>query len=283
MQMIDEMLEKAPFLRLDEEVATRLLTTALREEVNKAGFDKVIVGLSGGIDSALSLYLCVKAFGAENVIAVRMPYKTSSPASLEDAQLAIDDTGVESLTIDITPQIDAYFERVPDATPLRRGNKMARERMSILYDLSAQYEALVIGTSNRTELLLGYGTQYGDSASAVNPLGDLYKTQVRQLAAYLGVPEPIIIKPPSADLWEDQTDEDELGFNYLDVDRLLYYMIDRQYTLEQLLALQFDDAFIRQVSKRIIRNQYKRTMPVIIKLSERTVGIDFRYLRDWGS
>jgi NAD+ synthase len=155
--------------------------------------------------------------------------------------------------------------------------------MSILYDLSAQYEALVIGTSNRTELLLGYGTQYGDSASAVNPLGDLYKTQVRQLAAYLGVPEPIIIKPPSADLWEDQTDEDELGFNYLDVDRLLYYMIDRQYTLEQLLALQFDDAFIRQVSKRIIRNQYKRTMPVIIKLSERTVGIDFRYLRDWGS
>lgn len=283
MQMIDEMLEKAPFLRLDEEVATRLLTTALREEVNKAGFDKVIVGLSGGIDSALSLYLCVKAFGAENVIAVRMPYKTSSPASLEDAQLAIDDTGVESLTIDITPQIDAYFERVPDATPLRRGNKMARERMSILYDLSAQYEALVIGTSNRTELLLGYGTQYGDSASAVNPLGDLYKTQVRQLAAYLGVPEPIIVKPPSADLWEDQTDEDELGFNYLDVDRLLYYMIDRQYTLEQLLALQFDDAFIRQVSQRIIRNQYKRTMPVIIKLSERTVGIDFRYLRDWGS
>ncbi|WP_232333874.1 MULTISPECIES: NAD+ synthase [Thermoactinomyces] len=283
MQMIDEMLEKAPFLRLDEEVATRLLTTALREEVNKAGFDKVIVGLSGGIDSALSLYLCVKAFGAENVIAVRMPYKTSSPASLEDAQLAIDDTGVESLTIDITPQIDAYFERIPDATPLRRGNKMARERMSILYDLSAQYEALVIGTSNRTELLLGYGTQYGDSASAVNPLGDLYKTQVRQLAAYLGVPEPIITKPPSADLWEDQTDEDELGFNYLDVDRLLYYMIDRQYTLEQLLALQFDDAFIRQVSQRIIRNQYKRTMPVIIKLSERTVGIDFRYLRDWGS
>lgn len=155
--------------------------------------------------------------------------------------------------------------------------------MSILYDLSAQYEALVIGTSNRTELLLGYGTQYGDSASAVNPLGDLYKTQVRQLAAYLGVPEPIIVKPPSADLWEDQTDEDELGFNYLDVDRLLYYMIDRQYTLEQLQALQFDDAFIRQVSQRIIRNQYKRTMPVIIKLSERTVGIDFRYLRDWGS
>lgn len=281
MQMIDEMLEKAPYLRLDEELATRLLTTALREEVNKAGFDKVIVGLSGGIDSALSLYLCVKAFGPENVIAVRMPYKTSSPASLEDAQLVIEETGVESLTIDITPQIDAYFERMPEATPLRRGNKMARERMTILYDLSAQYEALVIGTSNRTEILLGYGTQYGE-VSAINPLGDLYKTQVRQLSVYLGVPESIITKPPSADLWEDQTDEEELGFNYLDVDRLLYYMIDRQYTLEQLRALQFDDAFIHQVSKRIIRNQYKRTMPVILKVSPRTVGIDFRYLRDWG-
>ncbi len=282
MQMIDELLEKAPYLRLNEELATRLLTTALREEVNKAGFDKVIVGLSGGIDSALSLFLCAEAFGPENVVAVRMPYKTSSPSSMEDAQLAIDETGVEELTVDITAQIDAYFESMPDATPLRRGNKMARERMSILYDLSAQYDSLVIGTSNRTELLLGYGTQFGDSASAINPLGDLYKTQVRQLSAYLGVPEPIITKPPSADLWEDQTDESELGFNYFDVDRLLYFMIDNYYTLDQLHALQFDDAFIREVSKRIIRNQYKRTMPVILKVSDRTVGLDFRYLRDWG-
>lgn len=282
MKMVDEMLEKAPFLRLDEELVTKILTTALFEEVEKAGFKRVILGLSGGIDSALSLYLCVKAFGKDNVVAVRMPYKTSSRSSLEDAQAAIDDTGVKSLTIDITPQIDAYFERMPEATPLRRGNKMARERMSILYDLSAQFEALVIGTSNRTELLLGYGTQFGDTASAVNPLGDLYKTQVRQLAAYLGVPEQIITKPPSADLWEDQTDEGELGFSYLDVDRLLYYMIDQRLPVEKLRELNFSDAFIEKVSKRIIRNQYKRTMPVILKVSNRTVGVDFRYLRDWG-
>ncbi|SEN34928.1 NAD+ synthase [Lihuaxuella thermophila] len=282
MKMVEELLEKAPFLRLDEELTTKLLTTALSEEVEKAGFKRVILGLSGGIDSALSLYLCVKAFGKENVIAVRMPYKTSSRSSLEDAQAAIDDTGVKSLTIDITPQIDAYFERMPEATPLRRGNKMARERMTILYDLSAHFDALVIGTSNRTEILLGYGTQYGDTASAINPLGDLYKTQVRQLAAYLGVPEQIITKPPSADLWEDQTDEGELGFSYLDVDRLLYYMIDQRLPIEQLRELNFSDAFIEKVSTRIIRNQYKRTMPVILKVSNRTVGVDFRYLRDWG-
>ncbi|WP_081943630.1 MULTISPECIES: NAD+ synthase [Thermoactinomyces] len=282
MQMIEEMLEQAPYLRLNEELATTLLTTALREEVNKAGFNKVIIGLSGGIDSALSLYLAVKAFGPENVVAVRMPYKTSSPASLEDAQAAIDGTGVESITIDITPQIDAYFEQFPEATPLRRGNKMARERMTILYDLSAAYDALVVGTSNRTEILLGYGTQYGDTASAINPIGDLYKTQVRQLSAYLNVPEQIITKAPSADLWEAQTDESELGFSYFDVDRLLYFMIDQRYTLDQLRALGFEDDFIERVSKRIIRNQYKRTMPIILKTGTRTVGMDFRYLRDWG-
>jgi NAD+ synthase len=280
--MLEEMWEKAPYLRLDEKLATSILTSALREEVDKAGFSKVILGLSGGIDSALSLFLCVQAFGRENVIAVRMPYKTSSPLSLEDAQAAIDATGVEALTIDITPQIDAYFEQFPDASPLRRGNKMARERMTILYDLSAHYEALVIGTSNRTEILLGYGTQYGDTASAINPIGDLYKTQVRQLAAYLGVPDSIILKPPSADLWENQTDEGELGFSYLDVDRLLHFMVDHRYTLDQLKALGFTDEFIESVSRRIIRNQYKRRMPIILKLGNRTVGIDFRYLRDWG-
>ncbi|KPC77972.1 NAD synthetase [Thermoactinomyces vulgaris] len=276
------MLERAPFLRLNEELTTELLTTALREEVTKAGFSKVVLGLSGGIDSALSLYLSVRAFGPENVIAVRMPYKTSSPSSLEDAEAAIAATGVEALTIDITPQIDAYFDMMPDATPLRRGNKMARERMTILYDLSAHYNALVIGTSNRTELLLGYGTQFGDAASAVNPIGDLYKTQVRQLAVYLGVPEQIIAKPPSADLWEEQTDEGELGFTYLDVDCLLHYMVDQRYTLDQLRAQGFEDEFIAKVSKRIIQNQYKRTMPVILKVGNRTVGVDFRYLRDWG-
>jgi NAD+ synthase len=159
---------------------------------------------------------------------------------------------------------------------------MARERMTILYDLSAEHDALVIGTSNRTEILLGYGTQYGDSVSAINPIGDLYKTQVRQLSAWIGVPESIILKPPSADLWEDQTDEGELGFTYLEVDRLLHFMVDQRYSLDELRTENFDDEFIHAVSRRIIRNQYKRRMPIILKLGNRTVGVDFRYLRDWG-
>lgn len=280
---LEEQLAQAPYLRLNESLVTTILTSALRAEVEKAGFDRVILGLSGGLDSALSLYLAVNALGREKVIAVRMPYRTSSPDSLADAQAAIEATGVESVTIDISPQIDAYFQMMPDASRLRRGNKMARERMSVLYDLSAYYRALVIGTSNRTELLLGYGTQYGDTASAVNPLGDLWKTQVRQLAVYLGVPEQIITKPPSADLWQDQTDEKELGFRYFDVDRLLHFWIDRQYSKEQLKSLSFDDELIDQVTERVIRNQFKRTMPIILKVSQRTVGIDFRYSRDWKS
>lgn len=282
MSMILEQLRLAPYLALDEPLAVKILSTALREEVEKAGFQKVILALSGGIDSALSLYLAVEAFGKDRVVAVRMPYRTSSASSLTDAQEAIEDTGVESLTVDITPQIDAYFERMPEATPLRRGNKMARERMTILYDLSAYYNALVVGTSNRTELLLGYGTQFGDAASAVNPLGDLYKTQVRQLSKHIGVPLSILEKAPSADLWEDQTDESELGFSYFEVDRLLYHLLDMRLTKEQLMDHGFPLAFMEQVIKRITRNQYKRTMPVILKLSNRTVGVDFRYLRDWG-
>lgn len=275
-------LEAAPYLALDAPLAVNILTTALNEEIEKAGFRKVVLGLSGGIDSALSLYLAVRAFGKENVIAVRMPYRTSSSSSLTDAEKAINDTGVESLTIDISPQIDAYFAQMPEATALRKGNKMARERMTILYDLSAHYRALVVGTSNRTELLLGYGTQFGDSASAVNPLGDLYKTQVRQLSQYVGVPRSILEKAPSADLWEDQTDEKELGFSYFEVDRFLYHLLDRRLTYQELLAKGFQADLIDQVVKRIKLNQYKRRMPLILKLSNRTVGVDFRYLRDWG-
>jgi NAD+ synthase len=279
---LDEQLQAAPFLALDAPLAVKILTAALKEEVEKAGFCKVVLGLSGGIDSALSLYLAVQAFGKDNVIAVCMPYRTSSSSSLTDAEEAIRDTGVQSLIVDISPQIDAYFELMPEATPLRKGNKMARERMTILYDLSAHYQALVLGTSNRTELLLGYGTQFGDAASAVNPLGDLYKTQVRQLSKYIGVPRSILEKAPSADLWEDQTDEKELGFSYFEVDQLLYHLLDRRLTRNQLLDLGFSASFMDHVTKRIARNQYKRRMPVILKISNRTVGVDFRYLRDWG-
>ncbi|SHE47255.1 NAD+ synthase [Seinonella peptonophila] len=282
MNWIEEQLSKAPFLRLDSEQTTRLLVTTLREEIEKVGFQRVVIGLSGGIDSALSLYLAVRAFGADRVIAVRMPYRTSSTNSLTDAQIAVEETGVESITIDITPQIDAYFNRFPEASPLRRGNKMARERMTILYDLSAEHRALVVGTSNRTEILLGYGTQFGDAASAVNPIGDLYKTQVRQLASYLGVPQSILDKPPSADLWSDQTDEGELGFRYIDVDILLYHLIDLGLSAQQVKQKGFDPSFVNHVVARIRQNQFKRVMPIILKVGSRTVGTDFRYLRDWG-
>lgn len=282
MKSWEEQLQQAPYLKLNEKLITQMLTRSLRAEVEKVGFRHVVLGLSGGIDSALSLYLAVEAFGPDRVWAVRMPYRTSSAASLEDAQKAIEDTGVHSVTIDITSQIDAYFESDPEATPLRRGNKMARERMSILYDLSAKYHALVIGTSNRTELLLGYGTQFGDSASAINPIGDLYKLQVCQLSSYLGVPKSIIEKPPSGDLWEGQTDEEELGFSYFDVDRLLYHMVDLQLNDEHLCSLGFSRDLVQKVKKRIMQNQYKRQMPVILQIRPRTVGVGYRYPRDWG-
>jgi NAD+ synthase len=269
-------------LDIHPELVTEILTRFIKEETEKVGIQKVVFGLSGGIDSALVAFLAARSLGPERVHAVMMPYKSSSPSSLADAQACVDALGIEATVMNITPQIDAYFERFPDASPLRRGNKMARERMSILYDFSAQLNALVLGTSNKTELLLGYGTQHGDLASGINPIGDLYKTQVRQLAHYLGVPRQIIEKPPSADLWENQTDEKELGFTYEDVDKLLFLLVDRRYTKEELHNEGFSEEFIDTVIRRITRNQYKRRIPLIAKVSNRTIGIDFRYPRDWG-
>ncbi|MCS6925102.1 MAG: NAD+ synthase [Candidatus Binatia bacterium] len=260
----------------------QILTAFIANEVRKVGLERVVVGLSGGVDSALSAFLAVAALGPENVLALKMPYKTSSPESLAHADLVIAATGMPSLTVDITPQIDAYFARFPDADHLRRGNKMARERMTILYDHSARWQALVLGTSNKTELLLGYGTLYGDMASAINPIGDLYKTQVWALAEFVGVPRPIVEKQPSADLWAGQTDEAELGFSYRQVDELLYLMVDQRCSREELRAAGFGDAFIDQVYRRIMNSQYKRRLPVIAKVSHRTIDRDFRYARDWG-
>lgn len=260
----------------------QILTAFITNEVCKTGLNRVVVGLSGGVDSALSTCLAASALGADNVLAIKMPYKTSSKESLEHADLVIEATGIQSLTVEITPQIDAYFARFPEADNMRRGNKMARERMTILYDHSARWQALVLGTSNKTELLLGYGTLYGDMASAVNPLGDLYKTQVWALSEFIGVPAPVIEKPPSADLWSGQTDENELGFSYREVDELLYLMVDQRYSPEELHAQGFAADFIEQVSRRIMNSQYKRRLPVIAKVSQRTIDRDFRYSRDWG-
>jgi NAD+ synthase len=189
---------------------------------------------------------------------------------------------VHHLEIDITPQIDVYFSHFADADPVRRGNKMARERMAIAYDQSWAWRGLVLGTSNKTELLLGYGTIYGDMASAINPIGDLYKTQVWQLADAVGVPTAIVRKAPSADLWAGQSDETELGYQYRIVDQLLYYLVDQRYSIAEVQALGFDPAFVEQIVRRIRDNQYKRRLPVIAKLSSRTIDRDFRYARDWG-
>jgi NAD+ synthase len=211
-----------------------------------------------------------------------MPYKSSHADSRAHAELIVRITGIASVFADITPQIDAYFDGFPDADARRRGNKMARERMTILYDHSARWGGLVLGTSNKTELLLGYGTLHGDMASAINPLGDLYKTQVWALAAATGVPEAIVRKEPSADLWAGQTDEGELGFTYRDVDQLLYLMVDQRYTKPELMAAGFAERFVDDVARRIMSSQFKRRLPVIAKVSQRTIDRDFRYSRDWG-
>ena len=189
---------------------------------------------------------------------------------------------MQPTTIDISPQIDAYFAHHEEADRARRGNKMARERMAVLYDMSWEHRALVVGTSNKTELLLGYGTIYGDMAHALNPLGDLYKTQVFALARHLELPDVVIDKKPSADLWEGQSDEDDLGFEYVVVDGLLQAMVDERRSPAELRALGYEDAFIDEINRRIRTSQYKRRPPVIAKLGVRTIDRDFRYPRDWG-
>ena len=269
-------------LRINPELVRRILVGFIRNEVRKVGFERVVLGLSGGVDSSLVATLAVEALGADSILALIMPYTTSDPKSKGDALQVIQQLGIHHLEIDISPQIDAYFSHFPDSDQKRRGNKMARERMSILYDQSWAWRALVIGTSNKTELLLGYGTIYGDMASAINPLGDLYKTQVWQLADAVGVPTSIVQKAPSADLWAGQSDETELGFQYRMIDQLLYYLVERRYSVEELKRLGFDEAFIEAIVRRVRDNQYKRRLPVIAKLSSRTIDRDFRYPRDWG-
>ncbi|QDU83016.1 NH(3)-dependent NAD(+) synthetase [Planctomycetes bacterium Pla163] len=270
-------------LDLDLPLATDLLVSFLREEVRSAGMERAVVGLSGGIDSALSLALCARAFGPENTLAVLMPYRTSNPDSEAHAILTADRYGVERRLIDISRMVDGYIEpnAVEDGT--RRGNVMARARMTILYDLSVEWRGLVVGTSNKTEMLLGYSTQWGDAAHAINPLGDLYKHQVVQLSAHLGVPREVLEKPPSADLVEGQTDEGDLGFTYDLADRILYRLVDRRYTRADLVAEGFDETVVSSIVQRVVRNQYKRRPPVIAKLGYRTINQDFRYLRDWMS
>jgi NAD+ synthase len=270
-------------LDINTDTARQILTRFIKTEINRAGFSRAVINLSGGLDSSLSCYLAVEALGAENVLALCLPYKSSSPDSAEHAQLVIDTLGVKSLTIPISDMANALINQFPDMDRIRQGNIMARLRMVVLYDQSQAFRGLAVGTGNKTEILLGYTTLYGDSASALNPLGDLYKTQVRQLAKAVGVPQVILEKPPTADLWLGQTDEGELGFTYAEVDQLLFMLVDQRYRPEDCVEAGFDENFVRAVMERVRKNQFKRLMPPIAKLSNRTVGYDFLYLRDWGT
>ena len=242
------------------------LVEFLRENFKKAGFSKAVLGLSGGIDSALVAYLLRDALGKENVLAIMMPYKSSNPDSLNHAKLVIEDLGINSKTIEITDMIDAYFKNEEEATSLRMGNKMARERMSILFDYSSKENALVVGTSNKTEIYLGYSTQFGDSACALNPIGDLYKTNIWDLSRYLKIPNELIEKKPSADLWEGQTDEQEMGLTYKEADQVLYRMLEENKITEEVLAEGFNKDLVDNIVRRINRSEYKRRMPLIAKI-----------------
>ncbi len=269
-------------LTVNTALLRKILVGFIRDEVWKVGLKQGVLGLSGGIDSALVVFLAAEALGPENVHAVCMPYRTSNPQSEAHARLVAEACGVRFSVVPITPMVDAYFDSFPDADNMRRGNKMARERMTILFDHSALHGALVLGTSNKTELLLGYGTLYGDMASALNPIGDIYKSHVWQLSEEVGVPREVIEKKPSADLWDGQTDEQELGFAYRDVDELLYRLVDLRMNRDELVAEGFAPEFIDTVSRKVQNSHFKRRLPVIAKVSNRTIDRDFRYSRDWG-
>ena len=267
-------------LRIDEALVRRMLVAFLREEARKSGHERVVVAVSGGVDSAAVAALAAEAFGAANVTALFLPYRTSDALSGQHARQVAAAFGLRLEEIDITPQVDAYLGRIGDVDRVRRGNKMARERKSIEYD-RAWPDGLVLGTSNKTELLLGYGTRYGDMACDLTPVGDLYKTQLRELATLLGVPDVIVRKAPSADLWAGQTDEGELGFTYAQADLILYHLVDRRLRPSELIASGFDAPLVNNIREKVRRSHYKRVMPLIAKVSLRTVGHDFLYPRDW--
>jgi NAD+ synthase len=276
-------------LAIDTDVARRVIADFIRGQLRQAGFERLVLGLSGGIDSALVAYLVSEAIGADKLLAVLMPYRTSSPASRGDAEAVIAALGCSSELVEITAMVDGYFGAGgeagaggPDAAAaasLRRGNFMARMRMSVLYDKSAAFGGLVVGTGNKTESLIGYTTLFGDSACAFNPIGDLYKSQVRQLSAAVGVPRQVIAKAPSADLWPDQTDEGEGAFSYPLLDRILYWRIDRRRSTDELVAMGFELALVERVERLVATSEFKRQVPPIAKLGPRTAGVDYLYPR----
>jgi NAD+ synthase len=266
-------------LAIDTSIARRVIAEFIRGQLRQAGFERAVLGLSGGIDSAVVAFLVAEAIGPERLLAVLMPYRTSSPASRSDAEAVVARLGCASDVVDISPMVDAFFANDSDASSLRRGNFMARQRMAVLYDRSVTWSGLVVGTGNKTESLIGYTTLFGDSACAFNPIGDLYKSQIRQLAEALGVPEAIIRKAPSADLWPGQTDEAEADISYPVLDRLLFWRVDKRRSVDEVVALGFERALVDRVDRMIAGSEFKRQVPPIAKLGPRTAGVDYLYPR----
>ncbi len=296
--MTDASFELPAELAIDTDVTRRVVAEFIREQLRQAGFQRAVVGLSGGVDSALVAYLVAEAIGADKLHAVLMPYQSSSPASRSDAETVVADLGCSSELVEITAMVDGYYgtdagpgASGPDAGPgasgpdgltasaLRRGNFAARMRMAVLYDRSVTWDGLVVGTGNKTESLIGYTTLFGDSACAFNPIGDLYKSQVRQLAVAVGVPDAIIRKAPSADLWPGQTDESEGGFSYPVLDRLLFWRVDKRRSIEEMADLGFEPAMVERVDRMVAGAEFKRQVPPIAKLGPRTAGVDYLYPR----
>jgi NAD+ synthase len=272
-----------PLPAIEPTQAVQVITAFIRSQMEQTGFSRLVVGLSGGVDSAAVAYLAARAIGADNMLAVRMPYRTSSDASETDALRVVEDLGCRTERIEITPMVEPMLDLISgddDASlNVRRGNVMARQRMIILYDRSAAFDALVIGTSNKTEALLGYGTLHGDMAAAMQPIGDLYKTQLRAVARELGVPDQVVAKPPSADLWPGQTDEGELGRTYDLLDRALFALVDRRWTVDRCVAAGLERSLVEWVARRVAQMEFKRQLAPVAKLSLRTPGIDHLYPR----
>ncbi|MDQ3938608.1 MAG: NAD+ synthase [Chloroflexota bacterium] len=269
-------------LLIDTAMARRIVAEFIRGHLRQTGFQRALVGLSGGIDSALVAYLTAEAIGADRLLCLLLPYRTSSPASQADAEEVVRRLGCRSRLVDISPIVDGYFHAADpgrEASNMRRGNFSARARMAVLYDESVVWGGLVMGTSNKTESLLGYTTIFGDNAAALLPIGDLYKSQVRQLSAAMGVAQQILHKPPTADLWAGQTDEEEIGLPYAELDRLLYWVVDRRRSHAELRTMGFEPAKIERVERLVAASEYKRQTPPIAKLAPRTPGVDYLYPR----
>lgn len=268
-------------MKINAPLIVKALTGFIREETSKAGFDRVILGLSGGLDSTVCACLAVRALGSRRVLTLILPYKNLDEEGVRHARLVARLLKIKFMEIDISPQIDLYFRRYPTDNQVLKGNKMARERMSILYDFSAREKALILGTSNKTELLIGYGTIHGDMACGINPMGDLYKTQIRELGRHLKIPEEILVKKPTAGLWPGQTDEEEIGLTYEELDQILYRLVDLRQKPEEVIKIGFDRKKVKRIVEMIKKSEFKRKMPPIAKISTRTVGHDFLYPYDW--